>query len=184
MRLRHFPLAAAVFYVGLNIHVAPAQSPSSPAPPMQVLQNDKAKPAQAGTEEPSVKPPAKAATEVFVNGQLAVPGAPSYSQTVPSKFSERNAKLDKLPTMALPLGLTDEQKRDIAQTVAQGDAPVSDISAKPADMLPADTPVTAFSDKVKDAAPMTSGLHFIRTRDKILFVRANTMVVVGEISTN
>lgn len=184
MRLRHFPLAAAAFYVGLNIHVAPAQqTQSSPPPPQRVLENDRAKPMQGGKEEPSSHVPT-AATEVLVNGRLAVPGAPADSQTVPAKFSERNAKLDKLPIMALPLGLTDEQKRDIAQTVSQGNAPVSDISAKPADMLPADTPVTAFSDKVKDAAPMTSGLHFIRTRDKILFVRANTMVVVGEISTN
>ena len=184
MRLRHFPIAAAAFYIGMNIHIAPAQqAPSSPPPPQQVLQNDKAKPAQAGTEEPGSHPPA-AAADVFVDGKLAVPGAPADSQTVPAKFSERNARLDKVPTMALPLGLTDQQKSEIAQTVAKGNAPVSDVNAKPADILPADTPVTAFSDEVKKAAPVTGDLSYIRTRDKILIVRANTMVVVGEISAN
>lgn len=184
MRLRHFPLAAAAFYIGLNVNVAPAQqNPSSPPPPQQVLENDKAKPMQNGKEEPASQTPT-VVTEVFVNGKLAVPGAPADSQTVPAKFSERNAKLDKVPIMAIPLGLTDEQKRDIAQTIAKGDAPISNISAKPADILPADTPVTAFSDKVKSAAPMISDLHFIRTREKILLVRAPNMVIVGEISAN
>jgi len=173
MRLIHVPIAAAAFYLGLSVSIAPAQ----PA------QDDKAKPAQAGTEEPSshaVKP----ATEIFVNGKLVVPGAPADSQTEPAKFSERNARLDAMPIMAWPLDLSDEQKHRIAESVAKSNAPVSEISAKPADMLPGDTPVSEFSPDVKTAAPMTDDLHFIRTRDKILLVRAPNMVVIGEIAAN
>ena len=173
MRLIHVPIAAAAFYLGLSVSIAPAQS----------SQDDKAKPAQAGTEEPSsnaVKP----ATEIFVNGKLVVPGAPADSQTEPAKFSERNARLDAMPIMAWPLDLSDEQKHRIAESVAKSNAPVSEISAKPADMLPGDTPVSEFSADVKTAAPMTDDLHFIRTRDKILLVRAPNMVVIGEIAAN
>jgi hypothetical protein len=174
MRLIHIPVAAVAFYVGLSISVAPAQQAD--------LQNDKAKPAQAGTEEPSSHAAATAsATDVFVNGKLVVPGAPADSQTEPAKFSERNARIDAMPIMAYPLGLTDEQKRRIAESIAKSDVPVTDISAKLADILPADTPVADLPADVKAAAPMASDLRVIRTRDKILLVRAPNMVVTGEI---
>jgi hypothetical protein len=172
MRLIHIPVALVAFYLGLSISIAPAQ---------QLPQNDKAKPAQAGTEEPSSHAPTSQ-TEVFVNGKLAVPGAPADSQTEPAKFSERNARIDAMPIMAYPLGLTDEQKRRIAESIAKSDVPVSDISAKLADVLPADTPVAELPADVKAAAPMASDLHVIRTRDKIFLVRAPNMVVTGEIA--
>jgi hypothetical protein len=172
MRLIHIPVAAVAFYLGLSVSIAPAQQAD--------LQNDKAKPAQAGTEEPSSHA-AASATDVFVNGKLVVPGAPADSQTEPAKFSERNARIDAMPIMAYPLGLTDEQKRRIAESIAKSDVPVSDISAKLADILPADTPVAELPADVKAAAPMASDLRVIRTRDKILLVRAPNMVVTGEI---
>jgi hypothetical protein len=189
MRLRHFPIAAVAFYIGLNIHIAPAQQNQLSDPGQQQRHENaiQTKSGQGGKEEPSAHEPNTATpntTDILVDGKLAVPGAPADSQTVPAKFSERNAKLDDLPTMAFPLGLTDDQQRKIAQTIAKSDVPVSGISAKPADVLPADTPVTAFSDEVKKAVPMTSDLHFVRTRDKILLVRAPNMIVVGEISAN
>ena len=173
MRLIHIPIALVAFYLGLSISVAPAQ---------QLPQNDKAKPAQAGTEEPSSHAAGTASqTDIFVNGKLVVPGAPADSQTEPAKFSERNARIDAMPIMAYPLGLSDEQKHRIAETVLKSNVPVTTISAKLADILPADTPVAELPADVKAAAPMTSDLHFIRTRDKILLVRAPNMVVTGVI---
>jgi hypothetical protein len=45
---------------------------------------------------------------------LAVPGAATDGETVPSKYSARNAESDKLPTAAFRLrGLADGQKREI-----------------------------------------------------------------------
>ena len=119
-----------------------------------------------------------------MNGKLAVPGAPADSQTDPAKFSEKNAKLDVVPIMAKPLGLSDEQKRQIAASVAKSGAPVAQISAKPADVLPATTPVSEFSADVKAAVPATSDLAFIRTGDKILLVRTPNMIVIEEIAAN
>ena len=46
MRLIHLPLAAAAFFVGLSISIAPAQ------PASDALNNDRAKPQQNAAEEP------------------------------------------------------------------------------------------------------------------------------------
>ena len=51
---------------------------------------------------------------MFVNGALAVPGAPANTDTVPAKFSEKNDADDKLITLAYTFKLlTDEQRRAI-----------------------------------------------------------------------
>ena len=173
MRLIHLPLAAAVFYLGLSISIAPAQQPADPG--------DKLKPQQNAAEEPGSHPPS-ASTDVFVNGKLAVPGAPAESQTEPAKFSEKNARLDIVPIMAKPLGLSDAQKRRIVASVTQSNAPVAQISAKPADILPATTTVSEFAPDLKSAVPATKDIAFIRTSDKILLVRTPNMIVIDEIA--
>jgi hypothetical protein len=172
--IRRLSLSAAALFAGLGVALAQQSGPPAQG-------NDALKPQQNGTEEPGSHP-AKTGTEVFVDGKLAVPGAPADSQTVPAKFSERNARLDDMPTMALPLRLTDEQKQRIVASVAKSNAPVQQISAKPADVLPATTQTSPLPDDVKADAPMTSDLQFIRTKDKILLVRAPNMVVTGEIA--
>lgn len=176
--IRRLSVSAAALLAGLSLAVA------QQAPRSADGHNDQAKPAQNGAEEPGSRAPTPADTDVFVNGKLAVPGAPEDSQTVPSTVSERNARLDATPIMALSLGLTDEQKRRIAESVARSNAPVSEISAKLADVLPATTPVSEFSAEVKADAPMLGDISFIRTREKILLVRAPNMVVTGEVLTN
>jgi hypothetical protein len=176
--IRRLSILAAALLAGLS--VADAQQ----APTSADGHNDQAKPAQNGAEEPGSRAPTPTNTDVFVDGKLAVPGAPQDSQTVPSKFSERNARLDATPIMALPLGLSDEQKHRVVDSVAKSGAPVSQISAKPADILPATTLVSEFSADVKADAPMLGDISFIRTKDKILLVRSPSMVVTGEVSTN
>jgi hypothetical protein len=176
MRMRP-GLAAIVLLATVSVAAAQQQTPSDPQG------HDPLKSQQDGKEEPGSHS-SVASTEVFVNGKLAVPGAPEDSQTVPSKVSERNARLDATPIMALPLGLSDQQKQRIAESVANSNAPVSQISAKPADILPATTAVSEFSAEVKADAPILGDIGFIRTKDKILLVRAPNMVVTGEVSTN
>jgi hypothetical protein len=135
---------------------------------------------QGGKEEPGSHSSGPVTnTDIFVDGKLAVPGAPADSQTVPSKVSERNAKLDATPIMALPLGLSDEQKKKILASVKS--MPVQQISAKPADLLPGTTQVSELPADVKQAVPIMSDIRIIRTSDKILLVRAPNMVVTGEI---
>ena len=69
---------------------------------------------QAGTQEPSTKVTGSSPSSgVFVDGKLAVPGAAADGETVPSKYSARNAAIDKLPIVAFSLRLTEAQKREI-----------------------------------------------------------------------
>src|SRR5256714_15002556 len=112
-------LSAIALLAGLGIAVAQqrASDPNQQAPanpqgdgPFKSQQGGKEEPGSHSSGQPTD-------TAVFVDGKLAVPGALADSQTVPSKVSDRNAKLDATPIMALPLGLTDEQKKQILASV-------------------------------------------------------------------
>ena len=89
------------------------------AEPQQQGQQEKAQQTPSGKmgkEEPSSHTPSEKPAEnsVFVNGVLAVPGAPADTETAPSKFSAKNAADDKLITLAYTFKLlTDEQRRAI-----------------------------------------------------------------------
>ena len=95
----------------------PSRSPA--AEPQQKQQQEKAQQTPSGKmgkEEPSSHAPSAkpADNSVFVNGALAVPGAPANTDTVPAKFSEKNAADDKLITLAYTFKLlSDEQRRAI-----------------------------------------------------------------------
>ena len=179
MTMMRLSLSAVALLAGLG--VAAAQQTAPPNQATNPIGDGPFKSQQGGKEEPGSHIPT-GSTQAFVDGKLAVPGAPADGQTVPSKISERNAKLDEMPIMALPLGLSDEQKRRIVESVTKSNASVAAISAKPADMLPATTQASEFSAEVKAEVPMTADLHFIRTKDKILLVRSPNMVVTGEIA--
>ena len=180
--LKTISVSGLLFLASLGIATAQqkANDPGQQAPANP--QGDGAfKSQQGGKEEPGSHTSGPAtSTEVFVDGKLAVPDAPADSQTVPSKVSERNARLDLIPIMALPLALTDEQKKKIIKSAQS--LPVSQISAKPADVLPRTTEVAELPAEVKAAVPIMSDISIIRTRDKILLMRAPNMVVTGEIA--
>jgi hypothetical protein len=183
-------LATAALLAGLGYAAAQqsqAVQPNQATPPNQgdagqqqrhnqMLQTT---PGKNGAEEPSSHLPTTTDTAVFVDGKLNVPGAPQDSQTVPAKFSAHNHQLDELPTMANPVNLTDEQKHRIAEGVAKANAPVEAIDAKPADMLPVTTRTSELPQEVADI-PGIGGFKVIRTKDKILLVRATSMVVRDE----
>ena len=178
--LKSISISSLVLLASLGIAAAQqkANDPGQQAPANP--QGDGAfKSQQGGKEEPGSHSSGATNTAVFVDGKLAVPGAPADSQTVPSKVSERNARLDAMPIMALPLALTDEQKQKILASVKS--MPLTQISAKPADLLPQTTEVVELPAELKAAIPMMSDIGIIRTSDKILLVRAPNMVVTGEI---
>ena len=177
-------LSAIALLAGVGIAAAQqrANDPNQQAPAnpqgdgvFKSQQNAKEEPGSHGSGQPTNN-------EVFVDGKLAVPGAPADSQTVPSKVSERNARLDATPIMAMPLPLSDEQKHRIVDTIAKSNVPIREISAKAADMLPVTTEVSEFSAAVKADTPILSDIQFIRTKDKILLMRAPNMVVTGELA--
>jgi Protein of unknown function (DUF1236) len=70
-----------------------------------------------GKQAEQPKPPQ---TGAFVNGALAVPGAPANTETVPAKFSQQNAADDKLPPWGYTFKhLSPEQRAAIYQSIAR-----------------------------------------------------------------
>ena len=101
MRLTSFSLSAVALIASLGVAVAQQQAPANQS--TNPIGDGPFKSQQGGKEEPgSHASGATAPTEVLVNGRLNVPGAPQDSQTVPAKFSERNAKLDEEPLVKEP----------------------------------------------------------------------------------
>jgi hypothetical protein len=142
----------------------------------------RSKSGQAGTEEPSVHAVPKAVdNRVFVNGRLNVQGAPQDGETVPAKFSERNAALDRLPIMAQPLGLSEEQRRRIRESVRKAGAATARIEAEPAQILPASVEL---HDLPRDVAaiPGLDGMKYVQMNDRILLVQGPNRIVVGQIT--
>ena len=74
-------------------------------------------PASAASRSRARARPRSTTRPVLVDGKWNVPGAPVDSQTVPAKFSEGNAALDKRPIMAFPLTLSDEQKQKLVAAI-------------------------------------------------------------------
>ena len=88
-------LATIALLAGVGLAVAQQQAPANQA--TNPIGDGPFKSQQGGKEEPGSHSSGANTTEVLVDGKLAAPGAPQDTQTVPSKFSERNAKLDQEP---------------------------------------------------------------------------------------
>lgn len=100
--LMRLSLSTIALLAGLGFAAAqqnPSTMPSQSPPPVPAQQSqDHVKSQQGGKEEPSSHiPTTTMPNEVLRDGKLTATGAPEDSQTVPSKFSTRNAKLDQLP---------------------------------------------------------------------------------------
>lgn len=132
-----------------------------------------------GKQEPGATTPMRHEGPVLVDGKLNVPGAPADSQTVPAKFSERNAALDKRPIMALPLALSEDQKRKLAAAIRSADVPNAQIDPK----LTEELPVTVqLHDMPPPANDMGVGNYkYVRLSDRILLVTPANRIVVAEI---
>jgi len=133
---------------------------------------------RSGKEEPGSHAPSQD-NAVFVNGKWNVPGAPADGQTVPSKFSERNNAIDRLPIMGMSLNLNDEQKKAILAGVKLADKPVQSTDAKVAHALPWNITVHDLGPSAND--PMLAKLKYVRTQDRVLLIDPPNRIVVGEI---
>lgn len=130
--------------------------------------------------QPSLGPPAIGEAADASSGPIGAIGV-----TMPAKFSQRNATLDRVPTMALPLPLTDAQRRSIYLAVMADKAP----AAGDADTL-APASVLSAAQYVNDLHPLpasvsdidaVSSLAYVKTKDKVLLVEPSTRVVFDEI---
>jgi hypothetical protein len=110
----------------------------------------------------------------------------AFGQTIPAKYSKRNDTLDHVATMAIPLPLSDQQRKQIydavmadkSQPVAGADAlePASELSS--AQALNGMHPLP---ESVRGIDGVTR-LYFVKAKGKILLVEPAERTVVGQIT--
>ena len=134
----------------------------------------RAAPAAQKQPSPNASPPANV---VFVNGALAVPGAPANNDTVPAKFSAKNAADDELITIAYTFKtLTDDERRAIYQSLKDqpaGSAFDADIGTK----VPPGIELRPVSDEVAARVPQTRDYRYAVAKDRVLLVGTSRIVV-------
>lgn len=108
-------------------------------------------------------------------------------QTMPSKFSERNDVLDRVPIMAWPLMLSEQDRqRIVAAVMADKTTPVADADAlKPASELSTEQAlngVKPFPESLRGIEAL-NGLAYVKTKSKVLLVRPAMRTVVDELGS-
>lgn len=137
----------------------------------------------------AAQPPSSAgqATTGVAPATAAAPPGPigATLQTMPAKYSRRNALLDRVPATIWPLQLNEQQRQKIYRTIMAE-------PARPAAGLAKLKPASALSyEQLRDARPLPSalssidalhGLQYIRDKDRVLLVRPPTGIVVDQIA--
>jgi hypothetical protein len=191
------PLAAIVV-VALTgwMPAALAQEKVEPHKSQELKKDDPVPPAtgknlpdQAGTQEPSAKVKGTAPDPgVFVNGLLAVPGAPVDSEMAPSTVSARNAASDKLPIAAFRLKhLNDAQRREIAQELGkQREQAIGPAGASGEYVVGSSVPapvalqeLAPLPEALVAKLPELSGTGFMHAGGKLVLVDLDNSLVVG-----
>ncbi len=107
---------------------------------------------------------------MFVNGALAVPGVPANTDTVPAKFSAKNAGDDELITIAYAFKtLTDDERRAIYQALkdqSTGSAFNADIGTK----LPPGIELRPVPEELAARVPQTRDYRYAVATDRVLLV--------------
>ena len=163
---------------------AVAQQPPPAVEPQQQQQQEKALQTESGKmgkEEPSSHAPSQKPTDnsVFVNGALAVPGAPANTDTVPAKFSEKNAADDKLSTAAYTFKLLTDQQRAAIYTGLKGQLAGPAFNADIGIELPPSVELRPVPDDVVARVLQTKDYRYAVADNRVLLVSPVTRYVVG-----
>src|SRR5215831_9194505 len=111
-----------------------------------------------------------AANSTLVNGALAVPGAPANTDTVPAKFSPKNAADDELITMARTFKMLTQDERRVIYEELKHQAP--NIGTK----LPPGIELRPVPDEVAAHVPQIRGYHYAVVKDRVLLVGTGRIV--------
>ena len=143
--------------------------------PLDDKQEGLGRAAAAAQKQPplNASPPANA---VFVNGALAVPGTPTNTDTVPAKFSAKNAADGELITIAYTFKtLTDEERRAIYQALK--DQPAGSVfNAAIGTKLPPGIELRPVPEEVAARVPQTRDYRYAVGMDRVLLVGTNRIV--------
>ncbi len=144
--------AFALAFAG-SVGISAAQQPPPPADAQQRSQQDNAQ---------------------HVNGALAVPDAPANTDTVPAKFSQKNAADDELITIAYTFKtLGDDERRAIYEALkGQQAAFNADIGTE----LPPGIELRPVPDDLAARVPQTKDYSYAVTHDRVLLVGTSRVV--------
>ena len=136
-----------------------------------------------GGQQPPASGTINASSEPPPSGPIG-----SFGQTIPAKFSKRNDILDHLPTMAIPLPLTQEQRKQIYDAVmAEKSQPV--VGADALELASELSPNQALNgmrplpESVRGIDGV-SRLYYIKAKEKVLLIEPNVRTVVGQITAS
>ncbi|HEY6024335.1 MAG TPA: hypothetical protein VIV34_09180 [Pseudolabrys sp.] len=111
----------------------------------------------------------------------------SFGQTIPAKFSKRNDVLDHVPIMAIPLPLSDQQRKQIYDAVmADNSQPVAGADAlKPTSELSPNQALNGMRplpESVRSIDGVTR-LYYVKAKGRVLLIEPATRTVVGQITS-
>jgi len=136
-----------------------------------------------GGQQPPASGTINASSEPPPSGPIG-----SFGQTIPAKFSKRNDILDHLPTMAIPLPLTQEQRKQIYDAVmAEKSQPVVGADAlEPASELSPNQALNGMRPLPESVRGIdgVSRLYYIKAKEKVLLIEPNVRTVVGQITAS
>ena len=106
---------------------------------------------------------------------------------MPAKFSARNDTLDRVPIMALPLGLSDQDRQRIYQAAMADKTPAATDAAQLAPAGELDTNQALNETHPLPASvrgiPGVQTLGYVKTKNKVFLVEPATRIVVDEIAS-
>jgi hypothetical protein len=119
---------------------------------------------------------------VLVNGALAVPGAANDTDTVPSKFSEKNAADDRLLTVAYTFKLLSPEERSAIYQRLKGQPGGSAVKVDIGTKVPLTIEMRVVPDELILRVPQTRGYYYTVAGNEVLLVSPLTRAVVGVFS--
>jgi Protein of unknown function (DUF1236) len=178
---KHIKCVAAVMLALGCVELRAQQiPPSADAAQKKQLENwQHTESGKMGKEEPSSQAEMPKPQGAFLNGALTALGAPTDVDTVPAKFSQKNANDDKLITVAYTFkNLSDDQRREISETLkAQPDS--AGVNAEIGTELPFSVELRPVPDALTARVPQTKGYEYVKAGNRVLLVSPPTRIVVG-----
>jgi hypothetical protein len=171
--------ALALVFAG-SVGLAAAQQQSPPADAQQRSQQENAQQTPSGKmgkEEPSSHAPTQPQPNAaFVNGALAVPDAPANTDTVPAKFSQKNAADDQLITTAYTFKTLGDDERHAIYEALKGQPTGSAFNADIGTELPPGIELRPVPDDLAARVPQTKDYRYAATSDRVLLVGTSRIV--------
>ena len=180
-------ICATAVMVALCCTPLRAQQSSPPADPQQQKQLENwqgTESGKMGKEEPGshAETPKPQPTGPFVNGALSAAGAPADVDTVPAKFSEKNARDDELIIVAYTFkNLSDDERHEIAQAL-KGEPGTTEFNGDIGSVVPFATELRWVPDALASRVSQIKGYQYLKAGNRIMLVSPPTRTIVGVFS--